>query len=105
MIDPPTAHPESPERKVELDQTVDFAIQLLVEEGHLVGWTRVEFLTAVLDAANNGCRRSKKSANLKRTTREDRDLQLQRRQWQAGNLTALAGSMITGEAMRQTVWS
>jgi hypothetical protein len=53
MIDPPTAHPESPERKVELDQTVDFAIQLLVEEPHLVGWTRVEFLTAVLDAANN----------------------------------------------------
>jgi hypothetical protein len=53
MIDPPTAHPESPERKVELDQTVDFAIQLLVEEGHLVGWSRVEFLTAVLDAANN----------------------------------------------------
>jgi hypothetical protein len=53
MIDPPTAHPESPERKVELDHTVDFAIQLLVEEGHLVGWTRVEFLTAVLDAANN----------------------------------------------------
>jgi hypothetical protein len=53
MIDPPTAHPESPERKVELDQTVDFAIQLLVEEGHLLGWTRVEFLTAVLDAANN----------------------------------------------------
>jgi hypothetical protein len=53
MIDPPTAQPESPERNVELYQTVDFAIQLLVEEGHLVGWTRVEFLTAVLDAANN----------------------------------------------------
>lgn len=53
MIDPPTARPETPERKVELDQTVDFAIQLLVEEAHLVGWTRVEFLTAILDAANN----------------------------------------------------
>jgi hypothetical protein len=53
MIDPPTAQPEAPERKVELYQAVDFAIQLLVEEAHLVGWTRIEFLTAVLDAANN----------------------------------------------------
>ncbi|MBW6425570.1 hypothetical protein KX729_29620 [Rhizobium sp. XQZ8] len=52
MIDPPTCNPESPERKVELDQTVDYAVQLLVEEAHLVGWTRVEFLTAILDAAN-----------------------------------------------------
>ncbi|NKL34987.1 hypothetical protein GFL49_14470 [Rhizobium leguminosarum bv. viciae] len=39
MIDPLTARPETPERKIELDQTVDFAIQLLVEEAHLVGWT------------------------------------------------------------------
>ena len=53
MIEPPTAQPGTPERKVELDQTVDFAVQLLVEEAHLVGWMRVEFLTAVLDAANN----------------------------------------------------
>jgi hypothetical protein len=52
MIDPPANEPDTPERKVELDQTVDYAIQLLVEEAHLVGWTRVEFLTAVLDAAN-----------------------------------------------------
>ncbi|CDN51555.1 hypothetical protein [Neorhizobium galegae] len=52
MIDPPTSSAGTPERKVELDQTVDYAIQLLVEEAHLVGWTRVEFLTAVLDAAN-----------------------------------------------------
>ena len=52
MIDPPSSSPESPERKIELDQTVDYAVQLLVEEAHLVGWTRVEFLTAVLDAAN-----------------------------------------------------
>lgn len=29
MIDPPTAQPDIPERKVELDQTVDFAIQRL----------------------------------------------------------------------------
>jgi hypothetical protein len=27
-------------------------VQLLVEEAHLVGWQRVEFLTAVMDAAN-----------------------------------------------------
>jgi hypothetical protein len=26
---------------------------LLVEEAHLVGWQRVEFLTAVMDAAND----------------------------------------------------
>jgi formylmethanofuran dehydrogenase subunit E-like metal-binding protein len=52
MIDPPTQQQEL-ERKVELDQAVDYAIQLLVEEAHLVGWTRVEFLTAVLDVANS----------------------------------------------------
>lgn len=52
MIDTPSNSPNTPERKVELDQTVDYAVQLLVEEAHLVGWTRVEFLTAVLDAAN-----------------------------------------------------
>jgi hypothetical protein len=53
MIDPPTAKPDSPERKVELDQTVDYAVQLLLEEAHTLGWQRVEFLTAVMDAANN----------------------------------------------------
>jgi aryl-alcohol dehydrogenase-like predicted oxidoreductase len=53
MIDPPSAQLDSPERKVELDQTVDFALQRLVEEAPLVGWTRVEFLTAVLDAAKS----------------------------------------------------
>ncbi len=52
MIDPPTQNPGNPERKVELEQTVDYAVQLLVEEAHLVGWQRVEFLTAVIDAAN-----------------------------------------------------
>ncbi len=53
MIDPPTAEPESVRRKVELDQTVDYAIQLLTEEAHALGWRRVEFLTAIMDAANN----------------------------------------------------
>jgi len=53
MIDPPSQQPGQPERKVELDQTVDFAVQLLVEEAHLVGWTRIEFLTAIMDAANS----------------------------------------------------
>ncbi|TDK31243.1 hypothetical protein E2F50_20060 [Rhizobium deserti] len=53
MIDPPTGKPDSPERKVELEQTVDYAVQLLLEEAHTLGWQRVEFLTAVMDAANN----------------------------------------------------
>ena len=53
MIDPPTQPPERPERKIELDQTVDFALPLFVEEAHTVGWQRVEFLTAVVDAANS----------------------------------------------------
>jgi hypothetical protein len=54
MIDPPSLTPSASfERKVELDQVVDYAIQMLVEEAHLVGWTRVEFLTAILDAAND----------------------------------------------------
>ena len=49
MIDPPTNEPDTADRKVELDQTVDYASQLLVEETSLVGWTRVEFLTAIMD--------------------------------------------------------
>jgi hypothetical protein len=52
MIDPPTKSPEDPERKPELDQTVDFAIQLLVEEAHIIGWQRAKFLTAIMDCAN-----------------------------------------------------
>lgn len=53
MIDPPTQKPGTPERQTELDQTVDYAVQLLAEEAHTLGWQRVEFLTAVMDAANN----------------------------------------------------
>jgi hypothetical protein len=54
MIDPPSHTPSASfERKVELDQAVDYAVQMLVEEAHLVGWTRVEFLTAILDASND----------------------------------------------------
>ncbi|MGV2103909.1 hypothetical protein [Rhizobium sp. 21-4511-3d] len=52
MIDPPSNELHTAERRVELGQTVDYEIQLLVEEAHLVGWTRVEFLTAVMDVAN-----------------------------------------------------
>jgi hypothetical protein len=52
MIDPPTKPPEDPERKVELCQTVDFAIRLLVEEAHTIGWQRSEFLTAIMDSAD-----------------------------------------------------
>jgi hypothetical protein len=53
MIDPPSQQAGNPERKVELDQTVDFAVQILAEEAHLVAWQRVEFLTAIMDAANS----------------------------------------------------
>ncbi len=53
MIDPPTQKPGTDERKTELDQTVDYAVQLLTEEAHTLGWQRIEFLTAVMDAANN----------------------------------------------------
>jgi hypothetical protein len=53
MVGPPSQPPGNPERKVELDQTVDYAVQLLVEEAHLIGWHRVEFLTTVMDAANS----------------------------------------------------
>ncbi len=51
MIDPPNHPPGTLERKVELEQVVDYALQVLVEEACLSGWTRAEFLTAVLDAA------------------------------------------------------
>lgn len=53
MIDPPIRSVEDPERQQELKLAVDYAVQLLVEEAHLVGWHRVEFLTAVMDAAND----------------------------------------------------
>ena len=52
MIDPPSQQPGDPERAIELDQTVDYAVQLLVEEAHLVGWQRAEFLQAISDTAN-----------------------------------------------------
>ncbi len=51
--DPPSQQPVNPDRKVHLYQTVDYAVQLLVEEAHLVGWQRVKFLTAIMDAANS----------------------------------------------------
>lgn len=52
MIDPPTQAAGTEERRVELEQTVDYAIQLLLEEARSVGWTSAEFLTAVMDAAD-----------------------------------------------------
>ncbi|HEV7246190.1 MAG TPA: hypothetical protein VGN93_04285 [Shinella sp.] len=52
MIDPPTREPGSAEREVELDQTVDYAIQFLEEEAHLIGWRRAEFLASIIDVAN-----------------------------------------------------
>lgn len=53
MIDPPVRPVGDPERLEELKIAVDYAVQLLVEEAHLVGWQRVEFLTTVMDAAND----------------------------------------------------
>ena len=52
MIDPPTQAAGSEERRVELEQTVDYAIQLLLEEARSVGWTSVEFLTAIMATAD-----------------------------------------------------
>ncbi|MDP9634941.1 UNVERIFIED_ORG: hypothetical protein J2W85_007036 [Ensifer adhaerens] len=52
MIDPPNQPPGTLERKVELEQTVDYAVEVLVEEACLLGWTRAEFLTAISDAAS-----------------------------------------------------
>lgn len=52
MIDPPTQAAGSQERRVELEQTVDYPIQLLLEEALSIGWTSVEFLTAVMDTAD-----------------------------------------------------
>lgn len=52
MIDPPTKEAGNTERKVELDQTVDYAVQLLEEEAHLIGWQRAEFLASIIDVAN-----------------------------------------------------
>ena len=51
MIDPPSQPPGSSERKLELEQTVDFAVQLLAEEAELAGWNKAEFLSAVMDGA------------------------------------------------------
>jgi hypothetical protein len=50
MIVPQSNQPGSPGRRDELDLIVDYAVQLLVEEAHVVGRTRVGFLT---DAAND----------------------------------------------------
>lgn len=52
MIDPPTQATGTEERRVELEQTVDYAIQLLLEEARTLGWTSAEFLTAVMDTAD-----------------------------------------------------
>lgn len=46
-------HAGHPERKDELDRTVDNAIQRLVEEAQRMGWPPVECLTALVVAAEN----------------------------------------------------
>ena len=52
MIDPPSQPPGHAERRAELDHIADYAVQLLVEEAHLVGWQRLEFLNGLADAVN-----------------------------------------------------
>ncbi|MBD9627781.1 hypothetical protein IB279_33030 [Ensifer sp. ENS06] len=51
MIERPNQPPGTLERKVELQQTVHYAIQVLVEEACLLGWTQAEFLTSISDTA------------------------------------------------------
>lgn len=46
MIDPPSHQLDHP------DLSVGYAVQLLIEEAQLIGWQRVDFLTAIMDAAN-----------------------------------------------------
>lgn len=53
MIVPQSNQPGSPGRRDELDLIVDYAVQILVEKAHVVGRTRVGFLTGILDAANH----------------------------------------------------
>jgi hypothetical protein len=53
MIVPPSNQPGSPGRRDEFDLIVDYAVQLLVEEAHVVGRTRAGLLTGILDAAND----------------------------------------------------
>lgn len=43
MIDPPTQAPDTTERRIELKQTVDYAVQVILEEARSLGWTSDEF--------------------------------------------------------------
>lgn len=71
MIDPPVREPGSDERKIELDQTIDYAVQLLEEEAHLIGWQRAEFLTAIIDVANARLATLEEEARLAGTSSAD----------------------------------
>lgn len=62
VINPPTAKPDSPENKAELEQTVDYSVQLLLEEAHTLGWQRVEFLTWM--PRTTSCRRPRKGGGI-----------------------------------------
>lgn len=53
IIDPPVRPLGDKERDEELRLVADYAVHLLVEKAHLVGWQRVEFVTALMDAAND----------------------------------------------------
>ena len=52
MIDPPPVPVGHPERKAACQLATDYAVQLIEEEAHLVGWTRAEILIAICDSAD-----------------------------------------------------
>jgi len=52
MIDPPTVPLGHPDRKTSCDLAMNYAVQLIEEEAHLLGWTRAEILVAICDAAD-----------------------------------------------------
>ncbi|MEB2846737.1 hypothetical protein GAO09_10875 [Rhizobiales bacterium RZME27] len=52
MIDPPVIGSGQLGRKDEAEQIADYAVQSLVEEAHLAGWQRSEFLAAILESAS-----------------------------------------------------
>ncbi len=52
MIDPPPVPVGHPDRSASCSQAMSYAVQLIEEEAHLVGWTRAEILIALCDAAD-----------------------------------------------------
>lgn len=51
MIDPPPVAIGHPERNAACQLATDYAVQLIEEEAHLVGWNRAEILIAICETA------------------------------------------------------